>query len=386
MNIRHRISSFLSNLNLCLFPNLEVALPAPMTDEHRRIVEILELVRVEEKVPRYIPSPFGGRPPYDRRMLARAFVVKSALGLSETEDMVSRLHADRTLRCLCGFSDGKSLPSLSTFSRSFEEFALQNLFDKVHETRVSEYLQDTITGHVSYDGTAIPTRERAVKKEKPVIAKRKRGRPKAGEERPAPEPKRLEQQLTQTLEEIRANLPKDCDWGGKRNSQGNTEFWKGFKFHVAFTDTGLPIAAITTSASTHDSQCAIPLMLMVYQRIQSGYDIFDSAYDAKEIKSYSKKLGHIPIIDANRRRNRMNEEAEKLNKLPFSSLDIDRALIDDKRLLRYNERTSVERFNSQLKDNTGARMIRVRGYQKVHSMLMCSVLVIFADALLALGR
>ncbi|MEI7834606.1 MAG: hypothetical protein WCJ56_15580, partial [bacterium] len=27
-----------------------------------------------------------------------------------------------------------------------------------------------------------------------------------------------------------------------------------------------------------------PLMLMVYQRIQSGYDIFDSAYDAKEIK------------------------------------------------------------------------------------------------------
>jgi len=82
----------------------------------------------------------------------------------------------------------------------------------------------------------------------------------------------------------------------------------------------------------------------------------------------------------------MNEEAEKLSKLPFSILDIDRALIDDKRLLRYNERTSVERFNSQLKDNTGARMIRVRGYQKVHSMLMCSVLVIFADALLALGR
>jgi hypothetical protein len=97
-------------------------------------------------------------------------------------------------------------------------------------------------------------------------------------------------------------------------------------------------------------------------------------------------LGHIPIIDANKRRNVIDEETEKLSKLPFSRLDIDHALINDKRRLRYNERSAVERFNSQLKDNTGARMIRVRGIQKVHSMLMCCVLVIFADALIALGR
>jgi hypothetical protein len=31
-------------------------------------------------------------------------------------------------------------------------------------------------------------------------------------------------------------------------------------------------------------------------------------------------------------------------------------------------------------------MIRVRGHPKVHAFLMCGLLVIFADALLALGR
>jgi hypothetical protein len=386
MNLRHRISNFLSDLNLCLFPNLEAALPGPMTGEHLRIVTILELVRVEEKVPPYTPSLWGGRPPYDRRMLARAFVIKAALGLSETKDLVSRLQADRTLRCLCGFKDCARLPSLSVFSRAFEEFALQGLYDNVHETRVIEYLQDTIIGHVSHDSTAIPTREKPIKKEKPVVVKRKRGRPKAGEERPAPEPKRLEQQLTQPLKEILKNLPRDCDWGGKCNSQGNAEYWKGFKLHVAVTDSGIPVAAITTSASPHDSQCAIPLMHMAHQRIDYGYDLLDSAYHAKELDYFSRSLGHIPIIDANKRRNVIDEETEKLSKLPFSRLDIDHALINDKRRLRYNERSAVERFNSQLKDNTGARMIRVRGIQKVHSMLMCCVLVIFADALIALGR
>ena len=58
--------------------------------------------------------------------------------------------------------------------------------------------------------------------------------------------------------------------------------------------------------------------------------------------------------------------------------------MDEDRRRRFNARTAVERFNSLLKDNCGARMIRVRGHPKVHAALMCGLLVIFAEAVLGL--
>ena len=386
MEFRQRIRRFLADLSLNLFPHLDAVVPSPLTEEHRRIVGILEVVRVEEQVPRPVPSPFGGRPPLDRRKLARAYVVRAALGLSETEDLVARLQTDRTLRRLCGWQEGEKLPSLSTFSRAFAEYAQQGLFDLVHVVRVREHLGDTITEHVSYDTTAIPVRERPAKVYKPVRAPRKRGKPKRGETRPAPEPTRLQRQQTQTVAEMLAELPTACSVGCKRNSHGNKEYWTGYKLHVAQTDDGIPLAAFTTGASMHDSQGGIPLLGLTNARVRSCYDLMDSAYDAKEIHAVSDGLGHVPIIDANVRRTGTKPEREALGKLPFSRLDVDRALHETDRRRRFKARSSVERFNSQLKDNTGARLIRMRGHAKVHAFLMCGLLVIFADALLALGR
>ena len=40
--------------------------------------------------------------------------------------------------------------------------------------------------------------------------------------------------------EIAKSIPQGCDWGGKKNSQGNVEWWRGFKIHIH-------------SASVHDS-------------------------------------------------------------------------------------------------------------------------------------
>ena len=312
--------------------------------------------------------------------------MRAALGISEVEDLVHRLQADRTLRRLCGWQEGEKLPSLSTFSRAFADYARGRLFDQVHAERVTEYLGDTITAHVSYDTTAIPVRERPVKVEKPVRQPRKRGKPRRGEERPAPEPTRLQRQQTQPAAEMLAELPTVCSVGCKKNSRGNKEYWTGYKLHVAQTDDGLPVAAFTTGASMHDSQGGIPLLHLTRERVRSCYDLLDSAYDAKEIRAVSEGMGHVPIIDANARRTGTKGERETLGKLPFSRLDVDRALIDTDRRRHFNARSAVERFNSQLKDNTGARMIRVRGHPKVHAFLMCGLLVIFADALLALGR
>jgi len=386
MQFRHRIRRFLADLTQSLFPHLEAGLPGPLAAEHRRIVAILEVVRLEEYVPCPVGSPWGGRPTLDRRKMARAYIARAALGLSETVDLVQRLQVDRTLRGLCGWREGERLPSLSTFSRAFAEFAARGLYDQVHAARVTEYLGETVTAHVSYDTTAIPVRERAVGAKKPVRVPRKRGRPRRGEERPAPEPTRLQQQLTQTVPEMLGALPAPCSVGAKLNSQGHPEYWVGYKLHVAQTDDGMPVAAFTTGARVHDSQGGIPLLQLTHARIRSCYDLFDSAYDAKEIRAVSTGLGHVPIIDANMRRAGTKAEREALGKLPFSRLDVDRALLDTDRRRHFNARSSVERLNSRLKDDTGARMIRVRGHPKVHAFLMCGLLVIFAEALLALGR
>jgi transposase len=52
---------------------------------------------------------------------------------------------------------------------------------------------------------------------------------------------------------------------------------------------------------------------------------------------------------------------------------------------RYRERTMIERVHARLKDEFGARHIRVRGAAKVMAHLMFGVLALTADQLLRLG-
>lgn len=144
------------------------------------------------------------------------------------------------------------------------EFAETSLVDEVHKACVEEYLGDDVVWHVSRDSTEIEAREKpVVKPKKEPQRPRKRGRPRKGEERPKPEPTRLERQRTQSIAE---------------------------------------------------------------------------------------------------------------------------AVLEPDRGERYKNRTTVERFNSRLKDDCGGRMVRVRGKPKVHAHLMFGVLVVFAQAVLALSH
>ena len=66
-------------------------------------------------------------------------------------------------------------------------------------------------------------------------------------------PSRLERQLTMTLPQMLADLPRACDVGTRRNEKGHTTSWIGYKLHVDTADGGIPIRCIMMSASTHDS-------------------------------------------------------------------------------------------------------------------------------------
>lgn len=358
-----KISQIWNRVQNTLFPFLQECLPE-MTDEHMRLASILEVIRIEDHVPSAWMHKCG-RKPSDRKVLARAFIAKTVHKIPANNALRERLRVDKNMRMLCGWEYKGQVPDESTFSRAFSEFTKSGLTDRAHEALVEYYLSEELIFHVSRDSTAIAAREKPVRKEKEQKQKRKRGRPKKGEERPVTEEKRLACQRKQTGEEGLAELPVLCDVGTKIDSKGHKTSWIGYKFHLDVGDGDIPLLAITTSASLHDSQAAIPMAKITAGRITSLYDLMDSAYDAKDIHEVCQELGHVPIIDINpRRRNPPPMEPDRVQ--------------------RYKQRSSAERVNSRLKDNCGGRMIRVRGKPKVHTHLMFGVLVIFAEALLGL--
>lgn len=358
-----RISYLLGSVQRSLFPHLRETV-GELTEKERRFVLVLEVVEVEKHVRDH---HWRGRKPKDRKPLARSFVAKAFYNIPTTGALLARLRRDKTFRQLCGWEYWSQVPSESTFSRTFDEFAQSELADKVHEALVKEYVSDDAVWHVSRDSTAIEAREKPAKKVKAAAPKQKgkRGRPKKGEERPVPEKKRLDAQREWSIEECLRDLPRACDVGTKKDSKGHKTSWIGYKFNVDVADGGIPLSGITTSASMHDSQAAIPLAKMTAQRVESFYDLMDAAYDAEPIRQTSLEMGHVPIIDRNAR------GGEEITMEP------DRAR-------RYNNRTTVERFNSDLKDNHGGSMVRVRGNKKVHAHLMFGVLVILAKAVIGL--
>ena len=181
--------------------------------------------------------------------------------------------------------------------------------NRIHAALIRDAYADELVGHISRDSTAIEAREKPVPKNQESTSedvkappkKRKRGRPKKGEQRPK-EPRRLEKQLDMDLDAILDELPKDCTVGCKRNAKGYTNTWAGFTLHMDSADGGIPISCVVTSASLHDSQVAIALARMTGQRVQYCYELMDSAYDAKDVYEQSRSSGHVAMIDPNPRK------------------------------------------------------------------------------------
>ena len=165
----------------------------------------------------------------------------------------------------------------------------------------------------------------------------------------------MQRQQQMTLPEMLDDLPQVCDVGSKRNAKGYKESWIGYKLHIDAGDGGIPLSCILTSASVHDSQVAIPLATMTAARVSNLYDLMDAAYDAAEIRAHSESLGHVPIIDVNPRR-----DADRKRELKREAQARRTAGHVDAKEVRYRERSTVERVNGRLKDEFGARQVRVR--------------------------
>jgi hypothetical protein len=364
MKLKEKVSWLMGRLQRSLFPQLEQCCVSSLSEQEKHLVKVLEVIEIERHIPKNLQ--WTGRPAAERRAIGRSFVAKAVLGYPHTRSLINELRARPNLRLICGFTKQRDIPSESTFSRAFADFASRELGAVVHDTLVQDYLQGELIGHVSRDSTAIIGREKAARKEKIVKVSRKRGRPAKGEQRPPAEEKRLDRQVRQEPAVALAELPKVCNRGTKRNAKGYQESWNGYKLHADVNDTMLPLSVLLTSASVHDSQVAIPLMKLTSSKITYCYDLMDAAYDARQIWEQSQQLGHVAIIDRNQRHGGevrpMSTHAAK----------------------RYNERSSVERFNGRLKEEFGGRTVMVRGPAKVMMHLMFGVVALFADQLIRL--
>jgi len=390
LTLRQQITQFAHVLQSALFPALEEELGA-LTTAAKRLVATLEMIPLA----RFLPSCRGwmGRPSKDRYAIACAFVAKTVYGFSTTRQLLEALERDAQLRRICGWEKARQVPHEATFSRAFGEFAQMQLPQFVHEALIRETQKDRLIGHIARDATAIPARERfpetpaqAAERKAATQARRTgRVRGKKGPRGPhkryqggkppyRPQPDtRLQRQRTLSLAAMLADLPQQCDLGGKKNSQGNTEYWRGYKLHLDVADGQIPISCVLTSASVHDSQVAIPLATMSTQRVTYCYELMDAAYEAHHIVEQSRALGHVPIVDP----------AQRGRKKPGFLAKLPRELGGAEQV-RYRERTMVERVHARLKDEFGGRHLRVRGPAKAMAHLMFGVLALTVDQLLRL--
>lgn len=138
-----------------LFPWLREEVD-PMTEALGRLVTTLDVIGLEAFVPD--PPRGPGRPPEDRRALARAFVAKAVLGIPTTTALIERLAVDKPLRHILGWERRAQVPSEATFSRAFvcvidpkEALAVRRIPVRFKVARAGE-VEDGMVGVFARDG------------------------------------------------------------------------------------------------------------------------------------------------------------------------------------------------------------------------------------------
>ena len=152
---KRKLAQFWQTIQRGLFPWLAAEL-GRLTEREKQLVAILEMVRVEESVPRRVRGT--GRPEQDRGALARAFVAKMVYQLETTRQLRERLRSEVTLRRICGWETAREVPSEATFSRAFAEFAQSEVSAQAHTRVIESYQKPRLVGHIARDATAIASR------------------------------------------------------------------------------------------------------------------------------------------------------------------------------------------------------------------------------------
>ena len=380
---RQQLMQFAHVLQVSLFPTIEEEI-GELSPQARLFASALAMVHFG---PQLEKGRGAGRPSEDRCALAAAFLAKAVYNCLTTRQLIEQLRTNAQMRRLCGWNTASALPHESTFSRAFAEFAQSELPQMLHRALIAATQSERLIGHISRDSTAIEARERfpraaiqpskATAKNKPARKKKYKKRPQRA--KASERGTQIERQRTMPLEKMLAELPKQCAIGVKKSSKGHQTYWRGYRLHLDVADGQIPISAILTGANVHDATVAIPLMTMSAQRVTWLYDVMDSAYDANAILDQCATMNHVPIVQPHPRRNGKSKSILPKIFQPKVAPEMTWAQKD-----RFKERTTIERVNARLKDEFGARHVRVRGAAKVFAHLAFGLIALTVDQLIRL--
>uniref|UniRef100_UPI0012FF6EEC transposase n=1 Tax=Petroclostridium xylanilyticum TaxID=1792311 RepID=UPI0012FF6EEC len=109
------------------------------------------------------------------------------------------------------------------------------------------------------------------------------------------------------------NNPEFPHWGAKQDTNGNMIKWFGWKMHaVVDTTSGIPLGYIITPANIADMVMAIPLMNKLKEDYENlfkpSYYIMDTGYDTPAIYQHAILLGAQAIISINWRNTKIPPE------------------------------------------------------------------------------
>lgn len=237
------------------------------------IFENLDLNQVAKSIE---SSSHKGPTGYNPKHIIRAFLAQQIEQIPTHAALVDRLESDPVFRFSCGFKVMGKVPSQATFSRYYNKLsqteALEKLFYQMVSIAIKEETIDLES--LAIDASKLESYERAVSKNK-----------------------------------VDKENPLTPDWGAKYDSHHNKITWYGWKIHlVSDTKAELPIDFTITPANEADSNQALPLADRVYQSLdQKGFNtpdywIMDSGYDYTKIyDAVYYDYGAQAIIPINKR-------------------------------------------------------------------------------------
>ncbi|MFC0475004.1 transposase [Robertmurraya beringensis] len=236
------------------------------------------------------------------------------------KDLVKRLRNDMIFRLDCGFLVSDIVPSEAAYSRIVTILSESEVLEGAKNTILNQAITE---GFINDDTAALnashfEAKDQAPpKEEKTTSEPKKRGR-KSKEERekwlveqaerevnlPLYE-KKIEEQLDVSLSELRSQMPQDPQWGVKKNSEGKSVFWYGYKAHLLVgTKSQYILQSLFSSGNLNDGKAAIPLLKGIQENVSLKtlrYTTMDAGYDYEPIYEQVHRLGLQSVIAYNKR-------------------------------------------------------------------------------------
>jgi IS5 family transposase len=312
---------------------------SPLLSELEGIYEALSDDALISRLQEY---RWTGRPGHSVRALWRAYLASFVLNMPSTNALIRRLEEDAGLRALCGFDE---LPSRWTFGRFIVRLGahvdlVEQVFNGLTQ-EVRQHLHGAFGDTMAIDSSVIRTYSN-------------------------PDRKRVSD--------------PEASWTVKEHDgQGRAKWYFGYKLHISVdADTELPVAAIITTAKTHDTTQLLPLLAKARQDsgLTPRWVLADAGYDSNaNVEGVAHEYAARPIIK--RRVGRKSSIWHEGTKRPLR-LRIN--VKSDEWKAAYRRRQSVERVFSKLKEHRSLGKHTRRGLQRVTLLCLSSLIVVQATA------